>query len=264
MTNPIRVESPKQFTVLKHKENNLNPVILFGIFLARSLFISWKMKKTFSRVVDQIFEIGIGALPMVFVMAIFVGLTTAIQTAYQTLGIVPKYFLGIAIGRMILIEFGPVFTAFVVAGKSASAMAAEIGTMRVTEQIDALEMMAINPYRYLSLPRILGTLIALPILVVFTELIAILTATLTSVHLLKVPFSALSYGLIHHFRVNDLVGGLVKALFFAFLIASSGCYFGFQATGGAKGVGKAVTKAVVTSLISIFAFDFINALLFFR
>lgn len=239
-------------------------IVQFITFLARTLFIPWKMHRTIPRVTDQIFEIGIGSLPMVIVMAIFVGLTTAIQTAYQTLGIVPKYFLGIAIGRMILIEFGPVFTAFVVAGKSASAMAAEIGTMRVTEQIDALEMMAIDPYRYLSLPRILGTLVALPILVVFTELIAILTAILTSIYLLKVPFSDLSYGLIHHFRFNDLIGGLVKALFFAFLIASSGCYFGFQATGGAKGVGKAVTKAVVTSLILIFAFDFINALLFFR
>jgi phospholipid/cholesterol/gamma-HCH transport system permease protein len=236
----------------------------FSIFLGRSLFIPWKLKQTYKRLVDQIFEIGIGSLPMVFVMAIFVGLTTAVQTSYQTIGIVPKYFLGIAIGRMILIEFGPVFTAFVVAGRSASAMAAEIGTMRVTEQIDALEMMAINPYRYLSLPRIIGTLIVLPVLVVFTELVATITSIITSIYLLKIPFSDLSYGLIHHFRFNDLAGGLVKALFFALLIATSGCFFGFNASGGAKGVGKAVTKAVVTSLILIFAFDFINALLFFR
>jgi phospholipid/cholesterol/gamma-HCH transport system permease protein len=236
----------------------------FGIFLGRSLFIPWKFKQTYRRLVDQIFEIGIGSLPMVFVMAIFVGLTTAIQTSYQTIGIVPKYFLGIAIGRMILIEFGPVFTAFVVAGRSASAMAAEIGTMRVTEQIDALEMMAINHYRYLSLPRILGTLIVLPVLVVFTELVATITSIITSIYMLNVPFSDLNYGLIHHFRFNDLAGGLVKALFFALLIATSGCFFGFNASGGAKGVGKAVTKAVVTSLILIFAFDFINALLFFR
>ncbi len=236
----------------------------FGIFLVRSLFIPWKFKQTSKRLVDQIYEIGIGSLPMVFVMAIFVGLTTAIQTSYQTIGIVPKYFLGIAIGRMILIEFGPVFTAFVVAGKSASAMAAEIGTMRVTEQIDALEMMAINPYRYLSLPRILGTLIVLPVLVIFTELVALITSIITSIYLLNVPFSDLNYALIHHFRFNDLAGGLVKAIFFALLIATSGCFFGFNASGGAKGVGKAVTKAVVTSLILIFAFDFINALLFFR
>jgi phospholipid/cholesterol/gamma-HCH transport system permease protein len=236
----------------------------FGIFLIRSLFIPWQLRQTGKRLVDQIFEIGIGSLPMVFVMAIFVGLTTAIQTSYQTIGIVPKYFLGITIGRMILIEFGPVFTAFVVAGKSASAMAAEIGTMRVTEQIDALEMMAINPYRYLSLPRILGTIVALPALVVFTELVAIITSILTSVYLLRVPYSDLTYGLIHHFRFNDLAGGLVKAFFFALLIAASGCFFGFKASGGAKGVGRAVTNAVVTSLILIFAFDFINALLFFR
>lgn len=236
----------------------------FGIFLVRSLFIPWDLGKTGKRLVDQIFEIGIGSLPIVFVMAIFVGLTTAIQTSYQTVGIVPKYFLGIAIGRIILIEFGPVFTAFVVAGKSASAMAAEIGTMRVTEQIDALAMMAINPYRYLSLPRILGTIVALPALVVFTELIAIITSILTSIYLLRVPYSDLAYGLIHHFRFNDLAGGLIKAFFFAFLIASSGCFFGFKAAGGAKGVGKAVTNAVVTSIILIFAFDFINALLFFR
>ena len=236
----------------------------FGIFLVRSLFIPWRWRQTGKRLIDQIFEIGIGSLPMVFFMAIFVGLTTAIQTSYQALGVVPKYYLGVAIGRMILIEFGPVFTAFVVAGKSASAMAAEIGTMRVTEQIDALEMMAINPYRYLSLPRILGTLVALPMLVIFTELIALVSSILTSIYLLNVPYSDLTYGLIHHFRFNDLAGGLVKALFFALLIAASGCFFGFQATGGAKGVGKAVTYAVVTSLILIFAFDFINALLFFR
>uniref|UniRef100_A0A7C6A877 ABC transporter permease n=1 Tax=candidate division WOR-3 bacterium TaxID=2052148 RepID=A0A7C6A877_UNCW3 len=239
-------------------------IVQYWLFIAHSLFIPWQLRKTFKRLVDQIFEIGIGALPMVLVMAIFVGLTTAIQTAYQTLGIVPKYFLGIAIGRMILIEFGPVFTAFVVAGKSASAMAAEIGTMRVTEQIDALAMMGINPYRYLCLPRILGALVALPLLVIFTEFIAIVTAILTSIYLLKVSYSDLTYGLIHHFRLNDLVGGLVKALFFAFLIATTGCFFGLQTTGGAKGVGQAVTRAVVTSLILIFAFDFINALLFFQ
>lgn len=236
----------------------------FGLFLVRTLFIPWNLRQTRKRVVDQIFEIGIGSLPMVLIMAIFVGLTTAIQTSYQTLGIVPKYFMGIAIGRIILIEFGPVFTAFVVAGKSASAMAAEIGTMRVTEQIDALETMAINPYRYLSLPRILGTLVALPVLVVFAEFIAILISIFTSIYLLKIPFSDLSYGLIHHFRFNDLAGGLVKALFFALLIAASGCFFGFNTSGGAKEVGKAVTKAVVTALILIFAFDFINALLFFK
>lgn len=224
----------------------------------------WRFRTTARLAIDQIFEIAIGSLPMVFVMAIFVGMTTAIQTSYQTLGLVPKYFLGIAIGRMILIEFGPVFTAFVVAGKSASAMAAEIGTMRITEQIDALEMMAINPYRYLILPRVFGALIALPLLVIFVEFFAVITAIFTSVYLSRVSFTDLSYGLIHYFRFNDLVGGLVKALFFALLIAGAGCYFGYNATGGAKGVGKAVTNAVVTALILIFIFDFINAVLFFR
>jgi phospholipid/cholesterol/gamma-HCH transport system permease protein len=142
-------------------------------------------------------------------------------------------------------------------------MAAEIGTMRVTEQIDALEIMAIDPYRFLNLPRIIGIFIALPILTVISEFVALICGAVYAHYFLNVPFSVFNYGLTHYFYAKDFFGGLVKSLFFALVIAASGCYFGFKVKGGAKEVGKATTYAVVTASILILVLDFLVALVIF-
>jgi phospholipid/cholesterol/gamma-HCH transport system permease protein len=235
----------------------------FSSFFFRSIFIPWQLKHSRYRILRQVFDVGIGSLPIILIIAAFVGLVSIVQTSYQVAGTVPRYILGMTVGRMVMIELGPILTALMVSGRCASSMAAEIGTMRVTEQIDALEIMAINPHRFLSLPRIMGTLIALPVLTVIAELDALLVSGAYAHFFLDIPFGVFNYGLTHFFYAKDFFGGLVKSLFFAIVIATAGCYFGFKVRGGAREVGRAATFAVVTASILILTLDFLIALVIF-
>ncbi len=225
--------------------------------------MAWDMRRTGPRLAEQIFRQGVAALPIVVLAGVFVGLTTAVQTSYQLMGVVPKYFVGMGVGRLVLIELAPVFAAFVVAGRSASAMAAELGSMRVSEQIDALAVMGINPYRYLCLPRIAALVIVLPALVVVMESVAIVAALAVSTLALDISVYTFMYGVTHFFLARDFFGGLVKAAVFGLLVGANGCYCGFAVAGGAEQVGRATTRAVVASAIMILVVDFVVALLFF-
>lgn len=236
----------------------------FSAFFFRSLFIPWKIRTSKWRILHQIYSIGIGSLPIIIVIAAFTGLVSTVQTSYQLIGSVPRYIVGTTVGRMVMIELGPILTALMISGRCASSMAAEIGTMRVTEQIDALEIMAIDPYRFLNLPRIVGMFIALPILTVISEFVALICGALYAHYFLNIPMSIFNYGLVHFFYLRDFLGGLAKPLFFSLVIAASGCYFGFRVSGGAKEVGRAATYAVVTSSILILMLDFLVALVIFR
>jgi phospholipid/cholesterol/gamma-HCH transport system permease protein len=235
----------------------------FSSFLFRSIFIPWQLQHSRYRILRQVFEVGIGSLPIILIIAAFVGLVSIVQTSYQVAGTVPRYIVGMTVGRMVMIELGPILTALMVSGRCASSMAAEIGTMRVTEQIDALEIMAINPHRFLSLPRIVGTFIALPVLTVIAEFDALLVSGAYAHFFLDIPFGVFNYGLTHLFYAKDFFGGLVKSLFFAVVIATAGCYFGFNVRGGAREVGRAATYAVVTASILILTLDFLIALVIF-
>jgi len=243
--------------------NLFSAVADFSSFFFRSVFIPWKLRTTMSRILQQVYSVGIGSLPIIIVISIFTGLVTTVQTSYQLIGFVPRYLIGTTIGRMVLIELGPILTALMVSGRCASSMAAEIGTMRVTEQIDALETMAIDPYRFLSLPRIIATVFVLPLLTAISEAVSLLCSAFYSSQFLNIPYSLFNYGLTHYFRMEDLFGGLIKTFFFALVIANAGCYFGFNVKGGAREVGRAATYAVVTSSILILVLDFIVALVIF-
>lgn len=235
----------------------------FSSFFFRSVFISWHLKTTRRRILFQVYEVGIGSLPIILIIAAFVGLVSIVQTSYQIAGTMPRYILGATVGRMVMIELGPILTALMVSGRCASSMAAEIGTMRVTEQIDALETMAIDPYRFLSLPRIMGTFIALPVLTVIAEFDSLLVSGAYAHFFLDVPFGVFNYGLTHFFYAKEFFGGLVKVLFFSVVIATSGCYFGFNVRGGAREVGRAATYAVVTASVLVLTLDFLVALVIF-
>jgi phospholipid/cholesterol/gamma-HCH transport system permease protein len=235
----------------------------FTEFFLRCFFFRWNLRKHKVRILEQIDSVGVGSLPIIILISAFLGLVTTVQLSYQLLGLLPRYFLGAIVGRMVLIELGPILTGLIVSGRCASAMAAEIGTMRVTEQIDALESMAISPCQFLGFPRIMGTLISLPILTVFSEFVAIYTGGIYAHSFLNVPLEIYNYGLVRNFYLRDLFGGLLKSLLFSFAISVSGCYFGFRVKGGAKEVGTATTYAVVTACILILILDFIVALLVF-
>ena len=212
---------------------------------------------------QQMQWIGIGSLPLVIITSLFTGGVAAVQASYQFQSFIPLRYLGVAIGKSVVIELGPVLTALVVGGRVGASIAAELGTMRVTEQIDALEALAIDPIEYLVVPRFLAGLIMLPAITVFSDLLAILGASGVSWFTMDVAPSAFFDGMRMFLDFRDIWGGLVKSFVFGMIIASMGCYYGFQTEGGAEGVGMSTTRAVVASCLLILVTDYLLATLLF-
>jgi phospholipid/cholesterol/gamma-HCH transport system permease protein len=187
----------------------------------------------------------------------------AVQAAYQFQNYVPMRYLGTVIGKSVVIELGPVLTALVVGGRVGASIAAELGTMKVTEQIDALETLAIDPIRYLVSPRLLAGVIMLPVITIFADFIAIIGGYAVAVIGLDVSSHVYWTGFKLFLHVSDVSSGLIKAVFFGVIIAMMGCYHGLRTEGGAEGVGIATTKAVVSSCLLILITDYILASLLF-
>lgn len=216
-----------------------------------------EIHKTPRLIIQEMEKIGVNSLPVVLLTSLFIGMVSAVQTAYQVRDFVPLEYLGVGIAKAVLIELGPVITALVVAGRSGAGIAAELGSMRVTEQIDALTVMGISPVRYLILPRLVAGLVMLPILTVFAETAAITAAAFVSRVLLFVPISLFFSGIQMFFAPIDLWGGLLKSITFGGIIALMGSFHGYYTEGGATGVGRATTEAVVSSSVLILAADYI-------
>ncbi len=214
-------------------------------------------------IVRQLIEIGYFSLPVVGLTAIFTGMVLALQSytgfaRFSAEGAVAKV-VAISITR----ELGPVLAGLMVAGRIGAAMAAEIGTMRVTEQIDALTTLSTNPKKYLVAPRLIAGITVLPLLVLVANVIGIFGGYLVSVF--KLGFNPATYlqSTVAALTTEDVVSGLVKAAVFGFLITLMGCYHGYHSKGGAQGVGRATTNAVVSASILILCFDYILTELFF-
>jgi phospholipid/cholesterol/gamma-HCH transport system permease protein len=212
----------------------------------------------------QMEQIGIGSIPLVMVTSVFVGAVAAVQSAYQFQGYVPMIFLGTVVGKSVILELGPVLTALVVGGRVSASIAAELGTMKVTEQIDAMEILAIDPVRYLVLPRIVACVVMLPVLTTLADFLAILGGWLVSKVSIGVSTATFVEGLRMFFYVDDVISGLLKAMTFGGIIGLMGCYNGFRTYGGAQGVGKATMHAVVTSCICILITNYFLASVLFR
>lgn len=222
-----------------------------------------EIAKTKKDIVFQINEIGVNSLPLVVFTSAFLGMVAAVQTAYQIRDYVPLIYLGAGVTKGIMIELGPVITGLVVAGRVGSGIAAEIGTMRVTEQIDALEVMGISPYRFLFLPRIISAMVALPMLTIIAELIAIFCGMMISHFTGIANYIVFARGARLFFLPKDLFGGLIKSSVFGIILAFSGCFYGMETKGGAQGVGISTTKAVVTASLLILLFDYILGVIIF-
>ncbi|MCX5677601.1 MAG: ABC transporter permease [Candidatus Omnitrophica bacterium] len=211
----------------------------------------------------QMVFVGAGSLIITFFVAFFTGIVIAMQSAYQ-LG---KFGANIYVAPMVAVslarELAPVLTALVVAGRVGAAIAAELGTMKVSEQIEALETMALNPIRYLVIPRFLALLIMLPCLTIFADIIGIFGGFLVGVFNLKLdPYRYITFT-FKYMAWKDVWTGLVKSVTFGIVISMVGCYMGLKTKGGAEGVGRATTLSVVTSFILIILFDCILTGIFF-
>jgi phospholipid/cholesterol/gamma-HCH transport system permease protein len=211
----------------------------------------------------QMLEIGYFSLPVVGLTAIFSGMVLALQsyTGFQ------RFEAESAIATVVVLsmtrELGPVLAGLMVAGRVGAAMAAEIGTMRVTEQIDALQTLSTNPFKYLVAPRLIAGTVMLPALVVVADIIGVLGGYLVSVHKLGFGPHAYLENTWEHLETQDVVSGLVKAAAFGFLIALMGCYHGYHSRGGAQGVGTATTNAVVAASILILTANYLITEAFF-
>jgi phospholipid/cholesterol/gamma-HCH transport system permease protein len=220
--------------------------------------------KSFRLVTDQMHAIGVQSLVLVLIVSLFTGAVAAVQAAYQFSNVVPLKYIGSVILRSVIIELGPVLTALIVGGRVGAAIAAELGTMRVTEQIDALEAMAINPVRYLVVPRVVASIVMLPVLVMIANAVAIFGGYVVSITSIGVSTHTYVTGLQDFFYMKDLYSGLIKALVFGAIIGWMGCYHGFRTEGGAEGVGQATTRAVVSSCVLVLISDYVLASVLFK
>ncbi|MBU8933385.1 MAG: ABC transporter permease [candidate division Zixibacteria bacterium] len=235
------------------------------IMLGRFVIALKDIPRSFGIITQQIYTLGVQSLPLIVIISVFVGAVSAWQAAYQFKFIgAPLHYLGHAVGKAVVIELAPVLSAIVFAGRVGAGIAAELGTMKVTEQIDALESMGISPIRYLVMPRILACVLMVPFLVIFANFVAIMGGLVVSVLGVDVSSETFLSGFRNSFKMVDLVNGLVKAAVFGSIIGLVGCYEGFQTRGGAEGVGKATTSSVVISSVGILVFNFIFAVILFR
>ena len=217
----------------------------------------------FRAIGHQMLEIGYYSLPVVGMTAIFTGMVLALQS-YTGFS---RFNAESAIATVVILsmtrELGPVLAGLMVAGRIGAAMAAEIGTMRVTEQIDALVTLSTNPFKYLIAPRLIAGMLMLPCLVMIADIIGVFGGYLISIY--KLGFNPATYirNSWDFLKTIDVVSGLVKAAVFGFLVALMGCYHGYHSKGGAQGVGQATTNAVVSASILILAFNYMITALFF-
>ena len=234
----------------------LGTMVLLYVNILRQL----KGKIRWRAILYQMSHLGVDSLMIVSLTLLFTGVVITLQTAAKFIEFGAQSTIGgvvaIAIGR----ELGPVLVGVVCAGRVGAAITAEIATMKVTEQIDALRVMAVSPESYLILPRMLACMAVVPILTVFGDIIGVAGGWVTAVHYSGISSYTFMNGLRTFTEVFDLTGGMVKAVFFGNVIAVLGCYYGLTCPEGAEGVGKATTRTVVTSIIVIFI---LNAVLTF-
>ena len=204
---------------------------------------------------EQARRLGVDSLPIGMFIAVFTGIVLALLASYSFTGAVPLYFVGTLVGKTITLELAPVLTGLALAGRVGANIAAELGTMRVTEQIDALETLAYDPYAYLVVPRVLAGIVMFPLVVASAMIVGVASGWLASVLLLDLSSSEFVKGLRLFFLTFDVQYGVVKAASFGGAVTLIGCMRGLRAEGGAQGVGRAATRAVVHSAVMILILD---------
>jgi len=215
------------------------------------------------RIFEQAKKAGLDSLPLVSLIALFIGFIFALQTAYFMQRIGSELYIASLVALSIVRELGPVITALVVAGRVGAAITAEIGSMQVTEQVDALETLAVSPMKYLVVPRFLALSLMLPLLTIYADAVGILGSYIICVFRLGISSSIYLRVTAEALFYKDLFTGLFKTIFFGMIIALVSCYEGFNVKGGAEGVGQATTRSVVFSFIMIIIADSIFTALFY-
>lgn len=229
----------------------------WAILMSKTVWATIKRPPSWTLILDQLYNIGVLSLPVVAITGFSTGLVLAAQSFYQLSDKGLASATGLFVGKGMLTEIGPVLTAFMVTGRVGSAMTAVLGTMRVTEQIDALRSMAVNPNRYLIAPRIIGSVTMMPLLTIFSAMMGIFGGYLISVYFFGMTRQGYFDPMPVHVTTFDIWTGIIKALFFGFIISTIACYKGMTTQGGAAGVGKATTNSVVICYSYILIINFL-------
>lgn len=237
------------------------PLATFGrycMFMGRVFSLPERWHVFFKRFIAEISKLGVDSIPLVIIISIFIGAVIAIQMQLNIMSpLIPAYSVGLATRDIVLLEFSNSILCLILAGKVGSNIASEIGTMRVTEQIDALEIMGVNSASFLVLPKVLAFVVFMPVLVVLSIGTALFGGYLVAVFTDLITVSRYVYGLQALFQEWYVWYGIIKSLFFGFIIASVASFYGYYVKGGALDVGKASTNGVVSSSILILLFDVI-------
>ncbi|HXE59034.1 MAG TPA: ABC transporter permease [Gemmatimonadales bacterium] len=207
------------------------------------------------QLVAQMRRLGVDSVPIAVFIAVFTGIVLALLSSYIFTGAVPLYFVGALVGKTIMMELGPVLTGLALAGRVGANIAAELGTMKVTEQVDALETLAYDRHAYLTVPRVLAGGLMFPVVTAFAVAVGLVSGWLTAINLLDLSTPEFLKGLKLFYRFKDIWFGLVKAASFGVAVTLAGCLVGLSARGGAEGVGRAATRAVVLGCEAILVLD---------
>lgn len=226
------------------------------ILFVRTLRCCRKVVQNRANIFKQMAFMGVGTLPIALLMGFFVGMVLALQTGYQLLRFNVQGIIGAIVGLSMAKELAPVLTGYLVAGRVGAAITAEIGTMEISEEIDALRVMGVDPVYYLSMPRLVAAVFMVPIIVIYVNLIGIIGGAIISSTYVEVSMKSYFDNLFDSLTFDEIFRGLIKAMFFGGIVAIVGCYKGFKTTGGAEGVGRYTTQSVVLSFILIVVFDY--------
>lgn len=236
---------------------------LTGVFLGRTLFCSVSPPLKFGRVLKQIWFIGWKSMPVICLTGAFTGMVLALQGHPTLKRVGSEAFLGPLVALSLIRELGPVLSALMVTGRAGSSIAAEIGIMRINDQIDALELMGLNPLRYLVVPNLLASLVTLPLVAAIFDVIGIFGGYLVGVRLLGLNVSTYFGEMNNYVELKDIMGGIYKSMSFGLVIAWVCCYKGYYSRFGAEGVSAATTQAVVNTSVLILVWDyFVTSLVF--
>jgi len=213
--------------------------------------------------VEQMNEIGVASFPVVGLTSLFTGMVLAFQSGFSFMKVFNEpIYVGSVVGLSLVKELGPVLTAMVISGRVGASITAELGTMNVTEQLDALYTLGTNPVRYLAVPRFLAMMVMVPILTALANIIGVTGGFIVAVAQLRIPGGVYWEEVRTFVDMGDVSHGLIKSFFFGLIMVTTSCYMGFNCSGGAEGVGKATTRAVVISMVLILVGDyFLSAIL---
>ncbi len=238
--------------VLRHPGSFVQRVGRWSTDAARALadVATWR-----PLLLGQMVRLGVDSVPIAIFIAIFTGIVLALLSSYIFTGAVPLYFVGALVGKTVMMELGPVLTGMALAGRVGANIAAELGTMRVTEQVDALETLAYDKYAYLVVPRVLAATLMFPVVTSFAMAVGVLSGWITAINLLDLSTPEFLKGLRLFYQFKDIWFGLVKSASFGAAVALMGSLEGLNTKGGAEGVGRATTRAVVLGCEAILVLD---------